>query len=290
MKSNVNQLYISSDTHKRRINDIQKFYDLYHRVYLEIWGDYENLAIHMGYYDEKVSCHKESMIRMNQIVCETADIHQSDLVLDAGCGVGGTSIWLANTIGCNVTGISLVENEINSAKKFSNLKQMNHLTHFETMDIINTKFEEESFDVIIAIESICYIIDKSKFLNEAFRVLKKGGRLIIADYFCKDGSISKEEKYQLDQICQMSIIDLCSIKYFEDLLSFKNFIDINPRDISVNIKRSYEEGILNLSQLHILNSKYLRKHIEEEKSRNLLEYQCLTNKLLRYGLVYAKKP
>ena len=90
MKSNLNQLYISSDTHKRRVNEVQKFYDLYHQVYLNIWGDYENLVIHMGYYDEKVSSHEESMIRMNQIVCDIADIQQSDLVLDAGCGVGAS--------------------------------------------------------------------------------------------------------------------------------------------------------------------------------------------------------
>jgi hypothetical protein len=80
------------------------------------------------------------------------------------------------------------------------------------------------------------------------------------------------------------------LKYFEELLVLKNFIEINPRDISSNVKRSYEEGILKLSKSRQLNRKsFLRKHIEEETSRNLLVYDCLNNKLLSYGLVYAKK-
>lgn len=284
-------MYIPQYTHTTRVNQVHKFYDTYHTLYLEIWGDYDNLAIHMGYFDEKVSCHEESMIRMNQIVCDIADIKQDDIVLDAGCGVGGTSIWLAKMIGCNVVGISLVENEINLAKKILKEKQLVDLLHFETMDIIDTKFEDECFDVIIAIESMCYIIDKSRFLSEAFRLLKKGGRIIIADYFSKDEKLTIKEKCQLDQICQMSLIDLCSLRYFENLLILKNFIDINPRDISNNVKRSYEEGIFKLSHLYQLNNKsFLQTHIEEEKSRNLLEYHCLNNKLLQYGLVYAKKP
>jgi cyclopropane fatty-acyl-phospholipid synthase-like methyltransferase len=49
---------------------------------------------------------------MNEVMIETAEIKSTDKVLDAGCGVGGSSIFMANKIGCNVTGISLSEKQI----------------------------------------------------------------------------------------------------------------------------------------------------------------------------------
>lgn len=58
-------------------------------------GNYDNLAIHMGYYDDSIESHEESLLRLNEIVFDIAKIGENDLVLDAGCGVGGSSIWLA---------------------------------------------------------------------------------------------------------------------------------------------------------------------------------------------------
>lgn len=150
---------------QNRLDDIHKFYDIYHELYLKIWGDYNNLAFHLGYYDQTVRSHEESLLKMNQVVFDIAKINQSDLVLDAGCGVGGSAIWLAKLKGSRVMGISLVGNEIELAKKFSKENNVDNLTNFKVMDMTNTNFGDKSFDVIITIESLCYIINKSNFLK-----------------------------------------------------------------------------------------------------------------------------
>jgi hypothetical protein len=48
----------------------------------------------MGYYDDYIESHEESLLRLNEIVFDIAKIGENDLVLDAGCGVGGSSIRL----------------------------------------------------------------------------------------------------------------------------------------------------------------------------------------------------
>jgi cyclopropane fatty-acyl-phospholipid synthase-like methyltransferase len=256
---------------------------------LRIWGDYNNLAYHMGYYDKTTSSHEESLLKMNQIVFDIAKIKQNDLVLDAGCGVGGSVIWLAKSKGSKVIGISLVGNEIELAKKFSQENNVDNLTNFKVMDMTNTDFDNRSFDVIITIESLCYVINKSNFVREAFRILQHDGRVIVTDYFSKD-EVSKEEHYYIQQINKSSFIDICSQNEFQNILKENGFRNIQLHNLSYNVKKSYESGIDKLSQLLTkTNDPFLKKIIKEERNRNILENFCMTNQILNYGLIYAEK-
>lgn len=279
-------------SHENRINEVYKFYEIYHKLYLDIWGNYDNLALHMGYFedDEKEISHEESLLKMNEIVSDTAKLQKGDLVLDAGCGVGGSSIWWAQNRGCKVKGVSLVDNEIFLAKKFSAAKKIDSMVTFETMDITDLKFDKESFDVVIAIESFCYALDKNNFLKEAFRVLKKGGRLVISDYFSRDGYISTDENNVLTKVCKKSCINLCSLGQISLLLQLAGYSDVNTKDVSMNVKKSYGEGIIRLNKLHEdIIDPILRIRIDEEQDRNILECDCLNNGLLCYGIVCSKK-
>jgi cyclopropane fatty-acyl-phospholipid synthase-like methyltransferase len=57
------------------------------------------------------------MWRMNEILANKVRIAQSDMILDAGCGIGGSSIWLAEHIGCRVVGIDITESQLTIARK-----------------------------------------------------------------------------------------------------------------------------------------------------------------------------
>ena len=63
---------------------------------IKIPGTLNNsLAIHYGYWDEKVKIISASLLRMNEVMTEARRITATDKVLDAGCGVGGSSIFIA---------------------------------------------------------------------------------------------------------------------------------------------------------------------------------------------------
>ena len=107
---------------KERLSTIIDYYSTYHTLYLKMWGNTDNLAIHMGYYDDTVNTHTESLLKMNEYISSLSNIRKNDRILDAGCGVGGTTIWIAKKFGCKVTGISLSNNEIELAKKIRRKK------------------------------------------------------------------------------------------------------------------------------------------------------------------------
>src|SRR6187200_2169605 len=99
--------------------NIVEYYAESENAYKDSWDLNNSLAIHYGYWDDKVKSFPQSLLRMNEIMMEAGEIRSTDKVLDAGCGIGGSSIFLAEEIGCSVTGISLSEQQINKAKELA---------------------------------------------------------------------------------------------------------------------------------------------------------------------------
>ena len=97
-------------------NNIVEYYSATENAYRDSWDLDNSLAIHYGYWDEKVHNFSESLLRMNAVMMDAAQIKSTDKVLDAGCGIGGSSFYLAKNIGCDVTGISLSEKQIEYAR------------------------------------------------------------------------------------------------------------------------------------------------------------------------------
>src|SRR5438067_5592175 len=121
--------------------------------YQRFWMSSDSLAMHFGYYDETVSTHEASLFKMNEVLAHYAQITSQDRVLDAGCGYGGSAIWLAQTLGCLVNGISIVPEQILAARQAAEHHKVQDLVQFEVMDFTQTTYLDASFDVIWTLES-----------------------------------------------------------------------------------------------------------------------------------------
>src|SRR5262249_10695514 len=92
---------------------------------------------------------------------------------------------------------------------------------FAVMDYNHTEFEDRSFDVIWCIESVCHCEDKASFVREASRLLKSGGRLIIADGFTtKSDNLTHKQKMRMDRWLQG-----WGVKSLETQRSFLNTLE-----------------------------------------------------------------
>src|SRR6185436_16735113 len=127
--------------------NIVDYYAESENAYKDSWDLNNSLAIHYGYWDDKVKNFPQSLLRMNEVMAEVAMIKPTDLILDAGCGIGGSSIFLAEKIGCHVTGISLSERQISHARRLVEEKKVETKVEFEVMNYCATSFPGESFDV-----------------------------------------------------------------------------------------------------------------------------------------------
>jgi len=276
--------------------NIVGYYAASENAYKDSWDLNNSLAIHYGYWDAKVKTFSQSLLRMNEIMMETAEIKPTDKVLDAGCGIGGSSIFLAERMGCTVTGISLSEQQVTRAKEVAIKKKVEDKVEFTTMNYCATSFPNESFDVVWGCESICYADDKEQFVNEAWRLLRPGGRLIIADGFVTDLKYNNHPTIRswLDG-WQVNYLD--SPQRFQEFMKNAGFQNISFKDISKYTAHSSRR----LYKFYFLAKLYLlwktitfSNRATEMQKKNIAackhQYFGMKHGLWIYGLIVGTKP
>jgi cyclopropane fatty-acyl-phospholipid synthase-like methyltransferase len=103
-------------------------------------------------------------------------------VLDAGCGLGGSAAWLALHRQAHVTGVTLVPDQVVRARAHAERMGVADRTEFRVGDFTATGLEAGTYDIVWCFEALCHAPDKSAFYREAARLLRPGGRIIIAEY------------------------------------------------------------------------------------------------------------
>jgi cyclopropane fatty-acyl-phospholipid synthase-like methyltransferase len=163
--------------------EIVAYYDNCDVDYAIVWHLNTHMCMHYGYWEKDTRRLRQALNLMNSKLAELAQIKPADCVLDAGCGVGGSSIFLAKNFGCQAQGITLSEKQVQICRQNAEKHQVSQLVSFDRQNYTATLFPDHSFSVVWAIESVCYAFDKRDFLREAYRLLRPGGRLVVADFF-----------------------------------------------------------------------------------------------------------
>ena len=276
--------------------NIVDYYAQSENAYKDSWNLNNSLAIHYGYWDEKVKSFPQSLLRMNEVMAEVAKVKNSDEILDAGCGIGGSSIFLAEKIGCSVTGISLSERQINKAKELAIEKKVEDKVDFRVMNYCATNFPNESFDIVWGCESICYADDKEQFIKEAYRLLKPGGRLVVADGFVTDFKNNDRSTIR-NWLTGWQVNYLETLDRFEEFMSETGFKNIFSSDISKftahSSRRLYKFYFL--ANLYLLWKTITFSNRSTEMQRKNIaackhQYYGMRKGLWQYGLIVGTKP
>ena len=211
---------------------ITEYYD-YTVPFYRIFYHGESSAIHYGFWEGDVKNHMEALLNVNRFMAEKARIKADDNVLDAGCGIGGSTVWLASRIGAKGTGITISERQLRKARSLASRKGVEHLVNFEKRDYLHTGFDEGSFTVVWAIESVCHAEDKRDFLREARRLLRDGGRLVVSDGFLLRQPATKRERRDLDAFLEgMALSGLAAEPDFRQALEEVGFRNIQVYDMA----------------------------------------------------------
>ncbi len=276
-------------------HDVADYYDSTLIHYKQWWKLKKHLGLHYGIWLKGTRTFGDALINTNRIMSQIAKIKSTDIVLDAGCGVGGTVFFIHTQTGAQVTGITLSEKQLAYANDIARTQYPSSPIEFLKADYLNTPFEDGSFDVIWACESMCHAKDKQQFLEECHRLLRKNGRLIIADFFLPTTGLPNPHDWIEKWQQTWAVPDFTTAERLNELSISTGFEKVEYTDYTLQIRRSskkmYQSAMMACvpSELYkIINpkvSRYARNHYK----CGVYQYKALKAGLWNYNLFLATK-
>jgi tocopherol O-methyltransferase len=170
------------------VDHVRKHYDRLSFLYRMLWGEH----LHHGYWENGESA-SQAQVQLMERLAQKAAIPCGAVVLDIGCGLGGSAFWLAEQYDCRVTGLTISPVQAKMATRKAKAKGIGDQVQFQVADANVWQPRPESVDVVWIMESSEHFRDKKEFFARCASALKPGGILAVCAWLRRDGPLRKDE-------------------------------------------------------------------------------------------------
>ncbi len=224
---------------------IAQFYDASSLLWEQTWGEH----MHHGYYGRAGTDKRDraqAQIDLLEELLDWAEVKQAATIIDVGCGIGGSTRYLAQKFNAIATGITLSPVQARRASQKTQEVNLSQKVQFQVADALNMPFSDDKFDLVWSLESGEHMPDKVKFLQECYRVLSPGGTLILATWCHRPttslaGELTANEKRHLQEIYRVYCLPyVISLPEYEKIARECGFVSLKADDWSVAVAPFWE--------------------------------------------------
>jgi arsenite methyltransferase len=114
-------------------------------------------------------------LETTKTLAELCHITGDTYVLDAGCGVGATTCYLARTYGSRVVGVDISERMVALSGERAKREGVEGNVEFRVGDVRHLPFDDALFDVVLCESVVAFIEQRQQAVDELVRVTGPGG-------------------------------------------------------------------------------------------------------------------
>lgn len=167
--------------------------DLYNHAYAKVEHDVYR-AIRVDTYGRDLGQTSWVSNEESDLIPSLLNLSGHSNVLEIGSGSGVYAIYLAQRIGCHVTGFDLNPHAVASATHAASSSGLGSSVRFEHCDVSQPlPFTDGALDAVFANDVLCHVPHRPALLKEIFRVLRPGARLLFSDALIIGGVLSHSE-------------------------------------------------------------------------------------------------
>lgn len=222
-----------------RSNDKSKIvahYETVSQYYKSLWGDH----IHHGYWTQDNETKEQAQQHLVEHLAGRAGIEPGSRLLDIGCGFGGSSLFLARTMGVSAMGITISPVQVKMANEAAAQQGLD--AHFDLMDAEEPHFDE-CFDVLWSVESISHYHDRRRFFRRALPFLKAGGTFALTDWFKRPGLSNRQTRRFIRPIEESMFVELDTMTDYQDHLEAGGCEIVHREILNDRCARTWDVGL-----------------------------------------------
>ena len=165
-----------------------------------------------------------------------AEFTPQSRVLEIACNMATTSIDIAKRFNCHIIGIDMDKSALTKAKQNVIKNNVSQLVDIQQADASKLPFADNSFDVVINEAMLTMYADKTKarLLNEYFRVLKPGGKLLTHDIMLVNPENSQDVTAQIHNAINVNAQPMSHDEWI-NLFSTIGFINIKSEHAAMTL-------------------------------------------------------
>ncbi len=226
-------------------------------------------------------------LRLTRRLAERIALFSTDIVLDAACGLGESTRFLAREYGCRVFGVDLSQTLARGAASTHSGEN----SYYFVGDGEHLPLRDNSFTAAISECSMCLMPESRKGLREIYRALRQGGRMGITDITITGPLPSELEETLLRFLCISHEIPWSE---YPMMIEAEGFERVEVTDESSSLQELLEALRKRLLLAELLRAvgklSIGRDQLEQGKHLASLAKAAVDQGSLRYAMITAQKP